>query len=127
MDLQGRFDFSYDGKGGIKMLEYNADTPSLQLESGPLSQEWMQDKFKGKYQSSAYYITQAFEEAFQKLSGKIQRLCVAQLGLDEENTAVLRWLYSVAKKYMDVYYDDLSKLKFGCADDKSNSWMLMNE
>ena len=126
MDLQGRFDFSYDGKGGIKLLEYNADTPSLQLESGPLSQEWAQDKFKGKYQSSAYYITQAFEEAFQKLAKTVNKLCVAQLGYDEENTAVMRWMYSIAKKYMNAYYDDISQLKFGCAG-ADNNWVLMNE
>lgn len=28
-DFQGRFDFAWDGKEAIKMLEYNADTPSL--------------------------------------------------------------------------------------------------
>ena len=46
MDLQGRFDFSWNGTkaDNIKLLEYNADTPSLQLESGPLSQEWFTDK-----------------------------------------------------------------------------------
>ena len=28
-DLQGRFDFSFDFHGNIKLLEYNADTPSI--------------------------------------------------------------------------------------------------
>lgn len=32
-DLMGRFDFAWDGKNPPKMLEYNADTPSLLLES----------------------------------------------------------------------------------------------
>ena len=32
-DLLGRFDFSWDGINPPKMLEYNADTPSLLLES----------------------------------------------------------------------------------------------
>ena len=36
-DFQGRFDFAWDGDKPPKMLEYNADTPSLQLESGVLS------------------------------------------------------------------------------------------
>lgn len=43
-DFQGRFDLAWDGKGQIKLLEYNADTPSLQLESGILSADWF--KFK---------------------------------------------------------------------------------
>ena len=33
MDFLGRFDFAWDGKNPPKMLEYNADTPSLLLES----------------------------------------------------------------------------------------------
>lgn len=36
-DFQGRFDFAWDGTNPPKLLEYNADTPSLQLESGVLS------------------------------------------------------------------------------------------
>lgn len=28
-DFQGRFDFAFDGKNPPKLLEYNADTPSL--------------------------------------------------------------------------------------------------
>ena len=32
-DLFGRFDWSWDGINPPKMLEYNADTPSLLLES----------------------------------------------------------------------------------------------
>lgn len=33
-DFLGRFDWSWDGKTPPRMLEYNADTPSLLLESG---------------------------------------------------------------------------------------------
>jgi len=40
IDFQGRFDFAWDGKNPPKMLEYNADTPSLILESGVLSEDW---------------------------------------------------------------------------------------
>ena len=32
-DFLGRFDFAWDGKNPPKMLEYNADTPSLLTES----------------------------------------------------------------------------------------------
>jgi glutathionylspermidine synthase len=42
-DFQGRFDFVYDGKGPPKMLEYNADTPSLIIESGDLQEGWFKD------------------------------------------------------------------------------------
>ena len=36
IDFQGRFDFIFDGKEPPKLLEYNADTPSLIIESGNL-------------------------------------------------------------------------------------------
>lgn len=36
-------------------------------------------------------------------------------------------MYTIAKKHMNVYYDDLSKLKFGCANSTANNWLLMNQ
>ena len=43
LDFQGRFDFIYDGKSTPKLLEYNADTPSLIIESGDLQEGWFKD------------------------------------------------------------------------------------
>lgn len=42
--MLGRFDFAWDGKNPPKLLEYNADTPSLLLESSKVSQDWLEDK-----------------------------------------------------------------------------------
>ena len=39
-DFLGRFDWSWDGVD-LKLLEYNADTPSLLLESGAVSKDWL--------------------------------------------------------------------------------------
>ena len=64
MDFQGRFDFAWDGKGEPKLLEYNADTPSLQIESGKLSESWFRS-FKysdSKYRN--YYESNWLHEAF---------------------------------------------------------------
>jgi len=49
-DFLGRFDWAFNGIDGQppKLLEYNADTPSLLLESGLASQSWFKDQFKGK-------------------------------------------------------------------------------
>lgn len=41
VDFQGRFDLAFDGKNPPKLIEYNADTPSLQLESSVLSDDWL--------------------------------------------------------------------------------------
>ena len=42
-DFIGRFDFAWDGKNPPKMLEYNADTPSLIIESSDLQLDWFKD------------------------------------------------------------------------------------
>jgi glutathionylspermidine synthase len=42
-DLMGRFDWSWDGVNPPKMLEYNADTPSLFVESSYVSEDWAKD------------------------------------------------------------------------------------
>lgn len=41
--IYGRFDFSYDGKTGPKLLEYNADTPTALLEASVIQWYWLQD------------------------------------------------------------------------------------
>ena len=43
----GRFDLAWDGVNDPKMLEYNADTPSILLESGPIQKEWFESKYRG--------------------------------------------------------------------------------
>ena len=51
-DFMGRFDFSWDGLGPPKMLEYNADTPSVLVECSKPSQNWQNDKHIDDYQSN---------------------------------------------------------------------------
>lgn len=41
-NLYGRMDFSYDGKGPAKLLEYNADTPTSLYESAAFQWVWME-------------------------------------------------------------------------------------
>lgn len=42
-DLIGRFDLFFDGDRGIKLLEYNADTPTVLAESAAAQQLWLQE------------------------------------------------------------------------------------
>ena len=54
-DLLGRFDWSWDGSEPPKVLEYNADTPSLLLESDRIQGTWFATKFgeqNDKWQSN---------------------------------------------------------------------------
>jgi glutathionylspermidine synthase len=41
--LYGRFDFSYDGRGPAKLLEYNADTPTSLFEASVFQWLWLED------------------------------------------------------------------------------------
>jgi len=41
--LYGRFDFSYDGIGPAKLLEYNADTPTSIFETALFQWQWLED------------------------------------------------------------------------------------
>jgi glutathionylspermidine synthase len=41
-NLYGRMDLSYDGKGPVKLLEYNADTPTALYESAVFQWEWLE-------------------------------------------------------------------------------------
>lgn len=41
--LYGRFDFSYDGRGPAKLLEYNADTPTSLFEASVFQWGWLDD------------------------------------------------------------------------------------
>ena len=48
--LYGRFDFSWDGVGEPKMLEYNADTPTSLLEASVIQWFWLREEFRFKDQ-----------------------------------------------------------------------------
>ncbi len=62
--LYGRFDFAYDGKGPPKMLEYNADTPTMVIESAMMQWFWLQDERRGADQFNSLHerLTERFTE-----------------------------------------------------------------
>ena len=43
-EIYGRFDFSYNGNGPAKLLEYNADTPTSLYESAAFQWQWLEDQ-----------------------------------------------------------------------------------
>lgn len=43
-ELYGRFDLAYDGTGPVKLLEYNADTPTSLYESASFQWSWFEDQ-----------------------------------------------------------------------------------
>jgi glutathionylspermidine synthase len=44
--LYGRFDLAYSAKGQLKLLEYNADTPTSLLEAAVIQWYWLEDQRK---------------------------------------------------------------------------------
>ena len=46
--LYGRFDFAYDGQGPVKLLEYNADTPTALYEAAVFQWSWLEDAMAQK-------------------------------------------------------------------------------
>jgi glutathionylspermidine synthase len=47
-NIYGRMDFSYNGKGPVKLLEYNADTPTALYETAVFQWEWLEHARKLK-------------------------------------------------------------------------------
>ena len=43
-EIYGRFDLAYDGNGPVKLLEYNADTPTSLYESASFQWQWLEDQ-----------------------------------------------------------------------------------
>lgn len=53
--IYGRFDFSYNGTGYPKLLEYNADTPTSLFESAVVQWHWLQDYNSSKDQFNSIH------------------------------------------------------------------------
>jgi glutathionylspermidine synthase len=87
--LYGRFDFSYDGKGAPKLLEYNADTPTSLLESAVCQWFWMKDKFPDADQFNS--IHERLIARWQQLPG-IGAVHLASLEGNEEDWACTTYL-----------------------------------
>lgn len=93
------------------MLEYNADTPSLQLESGPVSAEWARDKY-GSSKRQNNNIETAYKDVFRKLKTTCAKMGVVTTSEDDENTAVMQWFKSlISSQGINVVYSDIKNLK----------------
>lgn len=62
--LYGRFDLSYDGINPPKMLEYNADTPTLLIESSVAQYNWIEQVKPGfdQFNSIHEHLIQRWQE-----------------------------------------------------------------
>jgi glutathionylspermidine synthase len=110
--LYGRFDFSWDGRGAPKMLEYNADTPTSLIEASVAQWYWLQEAvIPGEPQADQ------FNSLHEKLIARWQEIATALpdktvhftcVGESEEDVGNLDYLCDVATqagitpKYLDI-------------------------
>jgi len=64
----GRFDLAWDGLNPPKLLEYNADTPFLYIESSLAQLNWQREKYSGDYQSN--FLASLLLSGFARISKK---------------------------------------------------------
>lgn len=98
--LYGRFDFSYHGINNLKLLEYNADTPTSLLESSLAQWFWLNDVFPGHDQFNGIHeaLLNRFKEFYTKASLILSRPVFHFAGIydSEEDAATLDYLFEIA-------------------------------
>lgn len=102
-DLMGRFDWSWDGKNPPKLLEYNADTPSLLLESSAVQGGWFKEKFSSMDRvdkSQTNFIEKALKKSLKKIFDVCQQKfaskndkAVGLLTVDYDDESAAQMLY----------------------------------
>ncbi len=98
-NLYGRLDFSYDGNGPAKLLEYNADTPTSLYESGAFQWLWLEQAMerdiipKGCDQFNS--VHERLVEAFQNM-GIDGKLHLASCQGSPEDEGTVRYIQDCA-------------------------------
>jgi glutathionylspermidine synthase len=110
--LFGRFDFSWDGKGPPKMLEYNADTPTSLIEASVAQWHWLQDVKPNADQFNSLHekLIDRWKEMSQDLSadGIVHFTCY---GDNEEDIGNLDYLRDTAiQAGLDARFIDITAL-----------------
>ena len=110
--LYGRFDFAYDGKGPPKMLEYNADTPTMVIETALMQWFWLQDTHKGCDQFNSLHekLLERFGE-LRTIMTPGERFYFTGYEENEEERQTCIYLQDLAKQAgMDTDFIDLGKI-----------------
>jgi glutathionylspermidine synthase len=106
--IYGRFDFSFKN-GQLKMLEFNADTPTSLFEASIVQWFWLEDRFAGKDQFNS--IHEKLIDYWKYLSpyfhpGKVHFTCVRESNEDYTTTAYMRDCALQAGLQTDFFYID---------------------
>jgi glutathionylspermidine synthase len=95
--LYGRFDFSFDGTGEPKLLEFNADTPTSLVEAAVAQWYWLEDHFPASDQFNRMH--EALVERWTMLRPHLfdQRIHFAVMP-DAEDEATVAYLRDTAQQ-----------------------------
>ena len=98
--IYGRFDFSYDGQGPPKLLEYNADTPTALLEASVIQWFWSKDLL-GRSASGRFDQFNSIHERLIEAWGRVgreigRRVAFAALAGSVEDVMTVAYLRDVA-------------------------------
>ncbi len=110
--IYGRFDFSYDGKGEPKLLEYNADTPTALYEASIAQWVWLEEAFPGCDQFNSIHekLLDAFNSAKRKMP-LISRLYFSSVKDHEEDFVTVEYMRDVAQQAgietRHIYVEDI--------------------
>ena len=94
-DLYGRMDFSYDGNGAPKLLEYNADTPTTLYEAAIFQWVWLEQALTaGLVPEGCDQFTELHEDlvaafAALRVNGTLHFACIADIEDDRETVTYL--------------------------------------
>jgi len=97
VSLYGRFDFSYDGKGEPKLLEYNADTPTALYESSIAQWVWLEELFPKYDQFNS--IHEKLLDAFNAVKNRmplVAKLYFSSVKEHEEDLVTVEYMRDVA-------------------------------
>lgn len=100
-NLYGRMDFSYDGQGPAKLLEYNADTPTALYEAAVFQWRWLEDlQADGRFSQDADQFNSIHEtliEAFEAfgVEGPLHLACETN---SDEDLGTIEYLGDCAEQ-----------------------------
>ena len=113
------------------MLEYNADTPSLLLESSALQANWHNDKMANSNTHQSNYVYEAMVSARDSLSEECNKdtngkgaLGLVQVQEDEESTATMIFIKNVfgMNKDRNPELQDIAQLKLAYDNNCEPVW-----
>jgi|LauGreDrversion4_2_1035121.scaffolds.fasta_scaffold176705_2 glutathionylspermidine synthase len=115
-DFMGRFDLAWNGVDPPKLFEYNADTPSVLIESALTQLHWQNEKHPKHWQSN--FVISSLVSSLKKLDRKYKfasndkYLGIGTIKGDEEAEATSDFIKKIAERLnIPVVVGDISKLQ----------------